>query len=71
MEEKIIAKIQTKTKAKVTPNSTLKELKIDSLDIAELIFDMENELKVTFNDEELTKLQSVQDIVDLVKKTTK
>ncbi|VEU77173.1 phosphopantetheine-binding protein [Mycoplasmopsis columbina] len=71
MENKILEKIQRKTSQKVLLSSNLKELKIDSLDLAELIFEAEQELNVQFDDNELLKLATVQDIIDLINKTLK
>ncbi|WP_406617335.1 phosphopantetheine-binding protein [Mycoplasmopsis adleri] len=58
----IIAKIQKLTKVKVTPESTFEELKIDSLSLAEIVFDYEEKLGVTVNDEDLMKIKKVKDI---------
>ncbi|EGV00560.1 hypothetical protein MCSF7_02609 [Mycoplasmopsis columbina SF7] len=71
MENKILEKIQRKTSQKVLLSSNLKELKIDSLDLAELIFEAEQELNVQFDDNELLKLATVQDIINLINKTLK
>ncbi|MBU4689531.1 MULTISPECIES: phosphopantetheine-binding protein [Mycoplasma] len=67
----VIEKVQKFTKSKVSLNSELKELKIDSLTLAELVFDLEDELKIRVSDEELLKLKTIQDVVNLIENTKK
>ena len=56
--------------SKITRESTLKELNIDSLDLVEVIVSAETELGVTFEDDELLDLKCVGDVVDLLDKKT-
>jgi acyl carrier protein len=44
------------------------DLKADSLDVVELIMDLEQEFDIEIPDEELPKVQTVADIVDYVEK---
>jgi acyl carrier protein len=50
----------------LTENSTLKEIGIDSLDLVEVLLELEKELNVTFSDDELLGCRSVSDVVNLV-----
>ncbi len=53
--------------AAVKPEATLKEdLGIDSLSAVELALELESAFEVRIEDEELAKLITVQDIVDIV-----
>lgn len=65
IEEKIIKKIQTLSKVKVTIDSEIKDLSLDSLDLAELIFEAETEFNKTISDQDLLKIQTVKDIVKI------
>jgi acyl carrier protein len=50
----------------LTESSTLKEIGIDSLDLVEVLLELEKELNVTFSDDELLGCRSVSDVVNLV-----
>eukprot|EP00929_Paragymnodinium_shiwhaense_P014041 TRINITY_DN121911_c0_g1_i1.p2 TRINITY_DN121911_c0_g1~~TRINITY_DN121911_c0_g1_i1.p2 ORF type:complete len:136 (-),score=41.21 TRINITY_DN121911_c0_g1_i1:128-535(-) len=50
----------------VKPESTLNELGADSLDVVEVVMSLEEQFDVELPDEELTKLRTVQDAVDLI-----
>lgn len=52
----------------LTESSTLKEIGIDSLDLVEVLLELEKELNVTFSDDELLGCRSVSDVVNLVAK---
>ena len=52
----------------ITPEARLKEdLDIDSLAAVELSLELETEFDVQIEDEELEKLVTVQDIIDIIK----
>ncbi len=59
--ETLKAKAQGK---EVTPESSLKDLGIDSLDLVELVLDAETEYGVTFSNEELTSFKTVKNVMD-------
>ncbi len=67
MEQEIIKEIQSFTKEKVTINSNIRDLKIDSLDLVELVVKAEEKFNISISDEEITKLVSVSDFIELVK----
>ena len=52
--------------AEITPDSTFESLGIDSLDIVEMIMDLESELGVELEmeDQKITPLQELADFID-------
>ena len=52
----------------LTESSTLKDIGIDSLDLVEVLLELEKELNVTFSDDELLGCRSISDVVNLVAK---
>jgi len=51
----------------VTPETNLLEdLKADSIDVVELIMDLEQEFDVQIADEDMPKVASIQDIIDYI-----
>lgn len=63
MTEALGSKLKGKT---LTEESVFTELGIDSIDLVDLVFQMEEELGITFEDEELTKIKTVGDLIKLV-----
>lgn len=51
-------------------NSNLKDAGIDSLEMMELIVEIEDELKIQIPDNELLELKTIQDLLNLIKKTS-
>ena len=65
--DKIKDRLSSKLKGKeLTKESSFKELGIDSLDLVDLVFELEEEIGVEFQDEELLKIATVQDLLDLI-----
>lgn len=62
----IFDKLSALTKEKFTENSNVYKIGIDSLDLVELITDAEDELKISISDEELQKIQTVNDIIKII-----
>ena len=60
--KKIIAN-KTGDSSKITMDSSLKELGLDSLDLVEIILDAEEGLGITFGDDELVAFATVGDVV--------
>ena len=50
----------------LTKETTFKELNVDSLDLVDLVFELEEEIGVQFEDEELLSLQTVNDLLTLI-----
>ena len=58
--------LATKTSETILASATMEDLRIDSLDLVEVLLTVEERLSIVFEDEELIKLKSVQDVVDLI-----
>ncbi|QBF34372.1 acyl carrier protein [Mycoplasmopsis phocirhinis] len=71
IKDKVIQRIQKYTKSKVSLDSELKELRIDSLTLAELIFELEEELNIRVSDSQLREIKTIQDVVTLIETTKK
>ncbi|WP_029608520.1 acyl carrier protein [Mycoplasma simbae] len=71
IKDLVISKVQSHTKIKVELHSLLKELKIDSLTLAELVFDLEEQLQIRVSDEELMNIKTIEDVVRLIENTQK
>ena len=52
--------------ASITPESNFKDLNVDSLDIAEMVMNLEDEFGITIELEE--GVATVQDLVDLIER---
>jgi acyl carrier protein len=69
--EKIIATLASVKRIpaeKITMESNLQELGIDSLDVFTLLFELENAFKISIPDDDVRSIKSVNDIVIGVKK---
>ncbi|MET0226086.1 MAG: phosphopantetheine-binding protein [Dokdonella sp.] len=56
-------------RARITPEATLKELEIQSLDAVQIIFEIEDHFKITMPDRDPNfDTESVQGLVDAVEK---
>ena len=65
----IIAKESGIDRAKITPDATLKELEIQSLDAVQIIFEIEDHFKITMPDRDPNfDTESVRGLVDAVEK---
>jgi acyl carrier protein len=53
---------------KITLDTKLQDLGIDSLDVFTLLFELENAFKISIPDDDVRSLRTVNDIVDGVKK---
>ncbi|AEI90492.1 phosphopantetheine-binding protein [Mycoplasmopsis bovis] len=75
MQEKdlkdIMDSIQKLTKIKINPESTFQELKIDSLSLAELVFDLEEKYNVMIPDDDLKNIKKVKDVEAVFNKLLK
>lgn len=67
----IIAKQLDVDIKEVTPEASfLEDLGADSLDVVELIMEMEAEFGIQIPDEDAEKIKTVQDAIDYIKKKT-
>ena len=56
----------------ITPQSeVVKDLGADSLDVVELMMDLEDEYGITLPEGDVEKIRTVQDIVDMMEKLAK
>jgi len=53
---------------KITLDTNLQELGIDSLDVFTLLFELENAFKISIPDDDVRSIRTVNDIVEGVKK---
>ena len=54
-------------KVEITPTSSLKEMKIDSLDVVEIIMKIEDAFEIEIPDEKLKEFQNLGDIANYIK----
>lgn len=67
--QKVIAEQLKIDPAQIKPDSRLVEdLKADSLDIVELVMELENTFDIQIPDEEMPNLSTVQDVVNYIEK---
>ena len=67
--DKIKEALSSKLKGKeLTLDSNLRDLGIDSLDVVDLIMDLEEELGIEFSDEKLISIHTMKDVCDLIDK---
>ena len=62
-EFKKIISGKVKDASKITMESVLKDLGLDSLDLLEIVTEGEEKLNITFKDEELLSFKTVGDVV--------
>ena len=56
---------KVKDEVEITPRTNLRELGIDSVDLVEILLNFEEKMNLTFEDEAMLKLSTVQDVLDL------
>jgi acyl carrier protein len=65
----IIAKESGIDRAKITPDATLKDLEIQSLDAVQILFEIEDHFKITMPDRDPNfDTESVKGLIDTVEK---
>lgn len=70
--EMIKKELEPKLKGKeLTLESTFKDVNLDSFDLADLVYQMEENLNIQFEEDELMNLKTVQDVVNLIDSKTK
>ncbi|MGY6171961.1 phosphopantetheine-binding protein [Candidatus Mycoplasma pogonae] len=67
LEDKVISYLKKYTKQKFNLDSDIFKIGIDSLDLVEMVTDLEVELNISISDEELLKIKKVKDVVALAK----
>ncbi|MFZ0520564.1 MAG: acyl carrier protein [Candidatus Acidiferrales bacterium] len=69
--EKVIstlASVKRISADKITLETNLQDLGIDSLDVFTLLFELENAFKISIPDDDVRSLRTVNDVVDGIKK---
>jgi acyl carrier protein len=69
--EKVIATLASVKRIpadKITVDTNLQELGIDSLDVFTLLFELENAFKISIPDDDVRSIRTVNDIVEGIKK---
>ena len=70
--EIVIERLSKASKNKeITLDGNLKELGLDSLDVVDLLMEMEEQFEIEFENEEMLSLKLVSDVVDTIVKKTK
>ncbi|MFR7590288.1 MAG: acyl carrier protein [Longibaculum sp.] len=65
--DKIKERLSSKLKGQeLTKESSFRDLGIDSLDLVDLVFELEEEIGVEFEDNELMEIKTVQNLLDLI-----
>ncbi len=64
----IVEQLDVKKEECLPQASFINDLGADSLDLVELIMEMEEEFNVTVSDDELEKIRTIQDVIDFLKK---
>jgi len=54
--------------SKLTEDSNLADLGVDSLDLVETMLEIEDTLKIEFESEEISSLKTLKDVLDLINK---
>lgn len=65
-EKIIIEKLKKFTSKKFNKESNIFEIGIDSLDLVEMITELEEFFSISISDEELLKIKTIQDIITIV-----
>ena len=67
----VYQKLQKLTKVKFDNSSLVLEIGIDSLDLVELVTEYEDEFDIYVSDQELEKIKTVGDIINIFEKLNK
>ncbi len=69
ISEEVISGLKNIAKNKdITMDSTIKELGLDSLDVVDVLLEMEEKYNIEFSNEEMLSFKQVKDIVDAISK---
>lgn len=68
IEEEVLASFNKIVNGKITVdvNSSLKELGLDSLDVVEMLTDMEEKYGIEFDNDEMIALATVSDVINVI-----
>jgi acyl carrier protein len=63
-----LASVKKISAEKITVDTNLQELGIDSLDVFTLLFELENAFNISIPDDDVRSIKTVKDVVDGIKK---
>jgi acyl carrier protein len=65
---RIVRKVTKKSEARVSPDTTFKDLEADSLDRVQILIYLEDSYDISLPEEEVARVQTMGEFVELVKK---
>jgi acyl carrier protein len=65
---RIVRKVTKKSEARVSLETTFKDLEADSLDRVQILISLEDSYDISLPEEEVARVQTMGDFVELVKK---
>ncbi|MDD6302005.1 MAG: phosphopantetheine-binding protein [Bacillales bacterium] len=72
IKEKVIHGFKKVVNGKeVTLDSSIKELGLDSLDVVDMLMDMEDEYGIEFDNDEMLAFNTVADVINAIEKKSK
>lgn len=72
IKEKVIQGFKKVVNGKeVTLDSSIKELGLDSLDVVDMLMDMEDEYGIEFDNDEMLAFNTVADVINAIEKKSK
>ena len=66
IEDEIMKRLSQLTSEELSKDSVIEDLDIDSLDLVELVTELEDAYSIEISDEELLAIKTIGDILDLV-----
>ncbi|MGL4252303.1 MAG: acyl carrier protein [Metamycoplasmataceae bacterium] len=67
-QDVILNIIKQRTNKKISTSTNIKELGLDSLDLVEVVMEIEQELDIKIPDEELTNIKTIDDLIKTIEK---
>jgi acyl carrier protein len=66
-QDKVLNIIKKRTDKKFNNSTDIKLLGLDSLDLVELVMEIEDELKIKIPDQELPNIKTIDDLLKVIK----
>ncbi|MGL5732738.1 MAG: acyl carrier protein [Metamycoplasmataceae bacterium] len=67
-QDVILNIIKHRTNKKISASTNIKELGLDSLDLVEVVMEIEQELDIKIPDDELTNIKTIDDLIKIIEK---
>lgn len=71
IKNEVYKMLKERTSQKFDDNSDIFEIGIDSLDLVELITDVEDKFNIVIPDEEIEKIKKIKDVIEIFEKNKK